>query len=244
MDPSTPAPTPKSSDLDALDPTTRHILGIDEEEPNSMRWAMAAAVVFHVILLIVTFPDLSGPQEIREPGPKKVYVVQQVRFEPPAAAVQQEVPKKRTKKIPIPDPTPDDPEPLVVEEIEELALEPVEVDVAIFGIPNAPPSTGGRGSSDTPLHLGAGITKPIKIHAPQPPYTEAARQGRIQGAVILQAIIESDGTVSEVEIIKGLPFGLDESTIETVKQWKYKPAMKGNEPVPVYMNLVINFSLQ
>ena len=151
--------------------------------------------------------------------------------------------KKKTKKIPIPDPTPDDPEPIRVEEIEEPAIELADIDVAVFGIPDAPPSQG-TGSADGPIYLGAGITPPVKLVFPQPRYTEEARQARIQGTVILQAVIDREGGVGEVQVIKGLPLGLDQSAIDTVQGWKFKPALKGDEPVAVYLNLMINFSLQ
>ena len=226
-----------------LDAQTRILLGAEEDDSRLLRRALGVAAVFHIVLLLITFPDLSRPEKLREAGPRKVYVVQQVRFQPPAAAPQQEIPKKKAKRIPIPDPTPDDPEPIPVEELDLPEVEPSLIDVASFGIPDAPPSPG-TGSADGPIYLGAGITPPVKLVFPQPRYTEEARQARIQGTVILQAVIDRQGNVGEVLIIKGLPLGLDESAIETVQEWKFKPALRGAEPVAVYLNLMINFSLQ
>lgn len=241
----TPAPKPAeaASDEELLDPQTRLLLGVEEDDQRLLRRAIGFAAIFHVVLLLITFPDLSRPEKLREAGPQKIYVVQQVRFKPPAAAPKQEIPKKKTKKIPIPDPTPDDPEPIPVEELDLPEVEPSVIDVAAFGIPDAPPSTG-TGTADGPIYLGAGITPPVKLVFPQPRYTEEARQARIQGTVILQAVIDREGNVGEVLIIKGLPLGLDDSAIETVQNWKFKPALRGAEPVAVYLNLMINFSLQ
>ncbi len=62
--------------------------------------------------------------------------------------------------------------------------------------------------------------------------------------MILQAIIDAMGNVADVQVLKGLPLGLTESAIETVKEWQYKPATLDGKPVAVYLNLLINFSLQ
>jgi TonB family protein len=244
----TPNPAPEAvdpdDDLAYLDPHTRLLLDNSDDDRNLHR-ALLAAVAFHIILLLVTFPNLAEPRVPRALGPKKVYVVEQLRFQPPPAAQQKEVPKKRAKKIPIPDPTPDEPEPLEVEELPEPALELSDIDVSVFGIPDAPPGLAiNMGAANGPQWVGNGILPPKKITAPQPRYTEEARKARIQGTVILQAIVDADGKISNIKIIKGLPLGLDLSAIETVKEWLYEPATREGLPVAVYMNLMINFSLQ
>ncbi|MDX1741535.1 MAG: hypothetical protein R3178_09590, partial [Rhodothermales bacterium] len=81
-----------------------------EQDRKRMRIAFVAAVILHIILLLVTFPEMSFTRGV-EREKAKVYVVQQVRFKPPPPQQQQEIPKPRSKKVPIPDPTPDEPEP-------------------------------------------------------------------------------------------------------------------------------------
>ncbi len=233
-----------SSDFELLDPSTQIILRSGETDNRILKRALLAAGLFHVALLLVTFPDWSGAKEIRDPRPAKVYKMQEVRFQPPAAAPKKEIPKRRAKKIPIPDPTPDEPEPIIVDEVLDPPEDLPEVDVAVFGIPDAP-AFAGQGSSDQPVQMGSGITPPVKIHAPRPGYTEEARQARIQGSVILQVVINRDGTVrNNVQVIKALRLGLDTKAVETVKQWTFKPATKNGEPVSVYFTLILNFSLQ
>ena len=95
-------------------------------------------------------------------------------------------------------------------------LELPETDAAVFGIPDAPPEAVAFGNGDV-LQVGGGVSAPGKIFAPQPKTSEEARQGRIQGVVILQAIIDATGRVSQVKVMKGLTLGLFESAIETVK---------------------------
>jgi TonB family protein len=213
-----------------------------EGDKKTLRWAAIVAVLIHLGLLIVTLPSVSAP--VREVGPgRPVYVVQQVRFRPPPPRqAAQTIPKRQTKRIPFPDPTPDDPEPIV----EEDDLPQPELDVEaigdLIGIPGPPGSQYGLGQE--PMWVGEGVTPPQKVYSPQPRYTEEARQARIQGVVILQAVIDAEGNVSNVKVIKGLPEGLDASAVETVKQWKFKPAQHAGKPVPVFFNLTVSFSLQ
>lgn len=99
-------------------------------------------------------------------------------------------------------------------------------------------------SSSAPQHVVEGITPPRVIHRARPLYTEEARKLRIQGVVILQAVIETDGTISNVKVLKGLPEGLSEAATEAIRQWTFQPALDPDgKPVRVYYNLTINFRL-
>ena len=214
-------------------------------ERRLLKWSLLLAFLVHGVLLSITFPSLGGdkPREVFRDS--KVYVLQQPRFQPPPPPKgQTKPPEKRTKRIPIPDPTPDEPEPIVDPEIEIPEIELPEADFGDFGIPDAPPGVGTFGDGEGPFHLGGDIRPPEKIHYPQPGYTEAARMARIQGVVLLQAILDPQGNLTQLEVIKGLPMGLTESALETVAQWKYKPAMRDGVPVAVYLHLAVNFSIQ
>jgi len=71
-----------------------------------------------------------------------------------------------------------------------------------------------------------------------------ARKARIEGIVIIEAVIDRDGNVTEARILKPLPMGLADQALEAVKKWKFKPGTLNNQPVPVYYNLTVTFRLQ
>jgi protein TonB len=68
-----------------------------------------------------------------------------------------------------------------------------------------------------------------------------ARQARIQGVVILDAVIAKDGSVDELKVISGHPL-LTGAAIDAVKQWKYKPTTLNGEPVEVQTTITVTFS--
>lgn len=213
----------------------------NSDEKRGFRIAVAVAIAFHVVFFLLQFPAAQAVLRPSAPA-KPVYVVQQIRFAPPPPKAEQVVPKKKEKKrvIPIPDPTPEEPEPILVPEVDLPALD-VALDGVVFGIPDAPPSDGPTGPV---FQLTGDIAPPEKIHFPSPRYTEEGRQARIQGVVILEAVVDANGDVGRVKVLKGLPYGLSEEAVATAKEWKFRPAMRGGQPVSVYLNLTIRFSLQ
>lgn len=95
-----------------------------------------------------------------------------------------------------------------------------------------------------PMNVGGDVTAPVKIFGPQPHYTPEAREARAQGVVIVQAIINCDGEVANVNVLKGLPFGLTESAVAAISRWRFEPARQDGRPVMVFYNLTVNFRLQ
>jgi TonB family protein len=113
------------------------------------------------------------------------------------------------------------------------SLRPVGIGV---GSPSRPPFT-------TALRVGGDVKAPIVVSRVEPAYSEEARKARVSGIVIVEAMIDKEGNVTDVNVLKPLPFGLDQAAIDAVKQWKFKPAMKDGQPVDVAFNLTVNFKL-
>jgi len=201
--------------------------------------AVSIAIVVHLVVLVVNFPEFKKLQQKKK---ENVLVVRKYVPPPPKIERKQIVKKKFTRKVPIPDPTPDEPEPIREPE-PEIEPEPIPPDVdVLIGVPEPPPPSG-------PLLAGAeGVTLPVLIAETKikPDYPELARVARIEGRVILQAIVLKDGSVGELEILNcNRPgMGFEEAAAEAVTQWRYKPAMQRGKAVDVYFTVRVDFELQ
>jgi len=87
------------------------------------------------------------------------------------------------------------------------------------------------------------VRPPELIVKVTPEYPEMARRARIEGNVILEAIINTSGDVENVRVLRSIPL-LDNSAIAAVKKWKYKPAVQHGRPVKVFFTVVVTFSLR
>lgn len=89
-----------------------------------------------------------------------------------------------------------------------------------------------------------GIQEPRKVHDARPSYPEAARRERVQGVVVLELIVDEEGRVAEVDVLRGQPMGLTEAAVDAVRQWRYEPVLVDGEAVPVTLVATINFRLE
>ncbi len=94
-----------------------------------------------------------------------------------------------------------------------------------------------------PVRVGGDVKAPVVVSRVEPKYTETARKGRLTGVVIVEAIIDKNGNVDQVKVIKGLPMGLSEEAERAVRQWHFKPGTMNGQPVDVIFNLTVNFKL-
>jgi periplasmic protein TonB len=93
-----------------------------------------------------------------------------------------------------------------------------------------------------PVRVGGEIRTPTKIHDAPPVYPQSALLARIEGVVILEAIIGIDGRVRDVRVLRGrVP--LDQAALAAVRQWMYTPTLLNGVPVPVIMTVTVNFHL-
>ncbi|MFN7986478.1 MAG: M56 family metallopeptidase [Thermoanaerobaculia bacterium] len=93
------------------------------------------------------------------------------------------------------------------------------------------------------LKVGGDVKEPVEIARVQPTYPEEARKNKIQGNVILSAVINEKGTVSRVEALESPDPTLTTAAIEAVRQWTYKPATQKGKPVKVRLTVTVSFKL-
>lgn len=107
-----------------------------------------------------------------------------------------------------------------------------------------PGSGGGTGGGI--YHPGNGVTSPKLIKEVKPTYTGDAMRAKIQGIVTMEAVVMPDGSVGRVHITRSLDdrFGLDQEAINTVKQWRFVPGMRLGQPVPVLVEIEMQFTLR
>ena len=109
----------------------------------------------------------------------------------------------------------------------------------VGGLPSAPPPPP---PPPEPVRVGGNIQPPTKTRDVPPQYPPVAQAARVQGVVILEAIIGPTGRVTEVTVLRSVPL-LDEAAITAVKQWEYTPTLLNGVPVPVIMTVTVNFQL-
>lgn len=102
---------------------------------------------------------------------------------------------------------------------------------------------GGDVENKEPIIVAGDVKPPVPISQPNPDYPEAARRARIEGKVILQAIINEQGAVEGVKVLRSNPL-LDDAAMAAVRRWRYKPATLDGQPVKVYFTVVVTFKLE
>ncbi len=108
--------------------------------------------------------------------------------------------------------------------------------------PGVGPGWGG-GIGGGAYRVGGGVSAPRPLYDPDPEYSEEARKAKYQGTVVLWVIVGPDGKVRDVRIARSLGMGLDEKAMEAVRQWRFEPAKKDGQPVPVQVSIEVNFRL-
>jgi protein TonB len=218
--------------------------GLPDRHEAGILWvAFGLAVLVHFGVLLVQLPELNS--QVYKPESHHYIVVK--KYAPPPPKVEQRraaTPQPIVRKVPLPDPTPDEPEPIREPE-PEIVPDPILEDVEILlGDPEAftPPPP------PEPVLPGVGgVSFPVLIQESKviPEYPEIARAARIVGSVILQAVIHKDGTVGEISVLrctKGY-MGFEDAAVQAVSQWHYEPATQNGKPVDCYFTVLVNFEL-
>lgn len=119
----------------------------------------------------------------------------------------------------------------------------------LFGglaIAQQPPAPGTSSQKAAARPGDKGVTPPKIVKEVKPQYTPDAMKAKIQGHVVLECVVEPDGTVSDVTVLKSLDkeHGLDDEAVKAAKQWRFKPGLKKGKPVPVAVTMELTFTLK
>ncbi len=92
------------------------------------------------------------------------------------------------------------------------------------------------------IRISGGVTRGLLIHRLEPTYPPLARAARVQGDVVLSAIIDSSGQIKNLQLVSGHPM-LVPAALDAVKQWRYKPYLLNGQPVEVETTITVIFTL-
>jgi protein TonB len=107
------------------------------------------------------------------------------------------------------------------------------------------PGRGG-GTGGGVYQPGNGVTLPRIIREVKPQYTSDAMRAKVQGTVWLQCVVNRDGSVGDVQVLRSLDptFGLDQEAMKAARLWKFSPGIRLGEPVPVFVTIEMQFTLR
>jgi protein TonB len=102
----------------------------------------------------------------------------------------------------------------------------------------------GGGTGGGPYRAGSGIEAPRLLREVKADYTDDARRRGVEGEVVLEIVVRSDGSVGEVKVLNGLDGGLNDRAIQAVRQWRFAPARRLGAPVDVIVEVSVEFKLR
>lgn len=218
-------------------------------------WTLGVSIVFHLCVIagVIVTPLLATGElpPIPRAAPEYVLVTAHIPSVPPARrpptptrssnAAPVEASNRVAPETPAPPTPPGPPDPF---------------DTVGRDGPFVPSSVEGGGDTLTPppppptppapkqvYRVGGDIRPPQKIRDVAPRYPAIAQASRVEGIVILEALISEDGSVQNVKVLRGKPL-LDDAATDAVRQWRFTPPLLNGQPVPVVMTVTVSFSLK
>jgi len=109
--------------------------------------------------------------------------------------------------------------------------------------PGAPDDFTALVATLQPIRVGGTVRAPVKIRDVRPVYPARAEASRVQGVVIVEAVIDQTGHVAAARVLRSIPL-LDQAALDAVRQWEYQPVLLNGAPASALMTVTVNFSLQ
>ena len=215
------------------------------EQVDTRNFRIGLALALWTTLLLIWLPGMRMPEmRIIEGDDFDKPTKRKVLKPPPVQPLDTVITAKRqARKTPMPDKTPDEPEPVVEpEEPEEPELVFNDDDNWEIGIPDGPPER------QEVARVGEiGVEPPVFTKRAMPDYPKAAARIKLQGYVILEAILRKDGNIDDIKVLRGLgkgKFGFEEAAVDALKKWEFLPGKVNNKTADVRMTLKVNFVLK
>jgi protein TonB len=203
-------------------------------------WIVGAiGVAASLAFIVFSSTGAAAHEEEEEEGPIEVQLAKEAEPPPPPPPESFEKPKQAPRprvasplSVPEDKPAEKDPTPqqLAAEEPEEERPAPAVVSAA--PPPPPPPVVKEKPTVRKPLRLTEDMPKPEQISMKTPEYPAAAKTAGIEGVVIVKYVIAEDGSVRDVKALKG-PAELQQSCVDAVKQWRFRPILIDGSPVAV-----------
>ncbi len=223
--------------------------------PRSWRTLPLSIAAHFVVLLVLLISPLAAEVTLPDPVPIRPLQVVLAHAVPevpqPPSQARQAAPARdyaptvappailpeRPLAPPVPSEIPVDPNGLPP----GFGSDPGAIPLHIDGPPSPPPPPAPK----TPpmVRISTGMQAPQKIVDVKPVYPALAKAAHVEGIVILDAVLGTDGRVDQVRVLRSVAL-LDQAAIDAVRQWRYTPTRLNGEPVRVLMTITMNFKLE
>lgn len=143
-----------------------------------------------------------------------------------------------------------------IDDQQEAQAQPEALEGVVGGIPGGVPGgvVGGMGNGPVakiarpeapkrPIRVGGDVREPQLLKRVEPEYPPLAKQARVQGDVVIDCVINQQGTVTQMKVMSGQPL-LIQAAMNAIAQWKYQPTTLNGQPIAVEMNVTVHFQLQ
>jgi TonB family protein len=82
---------------------------------------------------------------------------------------------------------------------------------------------------------------PVPTYAPDPEYPKDAEKAKVEGTVVLEVVVGTDGRAHDIHVVTSVGHGLDEEAVRTLNQWRFKPGKNAGRPAPVQISVQVDF---
>ncbi len=216
-----------------------------EHAESDHYFRIGLCISLYFVLLLIWLPGINFDNKIVRVDLSDSKPVKRKVLKPPPQQPLERVitAEKHARRIPMPDVTPNDPEPMVEPDPPPVVevMGPTDWEI---GIPDAVPEP----PEVQVARVGqVGVEPPVIVKRIQPEYPAMGYKIRMQGFVILEAVLRKDGKIDNIKVLRGLgkgKFGFEEEAVKALKKWQFLPGKVNDKPSDVMMTLKVDFAIK